>query len=248
MTRPNAQLSEADIEQIWIRVQRIRNGNLSKDSQGKIGIDFNVSKKTISRIALKETWRDITDRLETQEERRHIDVGFIATLPSIPTSLGDLLDSLVAIKNDWCLSFDFPLSWGWYDAWDGVHGVATDGIIMWRDPRLVAFAQTLAASGVNEPPILAGGAHELPTFDLIEIMERPLMAPYKVGESFNVGITSLLTEKNEVVCVQSKFVSLAERHKCQFYQAGSERHYVYLAKAASIRSDPVLLAAIAIME
>lgn len=246
--RPSAQLTEGDVTAIWNRIECIRHGNVEKDSQGRIAIDYGVNKKTINRIATGETWSDVTNKLRQDQENYRKTVVKVDTLPSVPTTLADLCDEAYAAKTSWCLDYERPIHWGFYDAWNGKHSVATDGIILWEDPRLVGLAQKFAESGVNEHPLLASNAEELDTFSLFTVLTRPIGQEYRLGEEFGTGITQLISPQGKVVCVRSKFVKLATKNKCQFRQAGDTLDFVYLTKSKTERSDPVLLAAIAVME
>lgn len=242
------QLTVPDVEKIWDRIQKIRNGNPNKDSQGKIGADYSVSKKTIGRIALKESWKEVTDRLENQDAHSRMSYLDLPALPSVPEEIADLWDYVAKAKVNNILSPESALLWGWYDSWDGKHHVVTDGVIMWDNPRLVELALKLKASNIDELPFLASNAVELPTFALSSVMTLPIGPAYQKGDEFTGGIVQLISEKGGVVCIQSKFFHFAETHKYQLCQAGDSNQIVYLTKSATTRSDPCLLAAIAVME
>lgn len=247
--RPSAQLTEEDVVEIWRRIENIRHGNVAKDSQGKIAADYKVSKKTINRIALRETWGEVTSGIQKKEAERRRGVIKVDTLASVPDHVADLCDSIYAAKTAWGLSYDLPIHWGYYDAWDGKHSVATDGIIIWEDPRLVEFALKVAETKLDDATILASNATELDTFALSSVMTRPVGSDaLKIGETAQNGISHLITPEGVVVCIQTKFVALATKHRCEFRQAGDQLDFVYLMKRQSARGEPVLVAAIASME
>lgn len=53
---PNARLSENDVKEIWALLKK-------GESQVSIGLRYKVSNVTISRIAKKETWSEVTNKL-----------------------------------------------------------------------------------------------------------------------------------------------------------------------------------------
>jgi hypothetical protein len=245
--RPNAQLDSEKVEGIWKRLKRIKQG-YREDSQGEIARDFGVSKKTISRISTQETWRDVTERYDYRLLNEQRAITDIPTLPSVPAELADLHDDLTQQKTLRGLSTELPLHWGWYEAWDGLHGIATDGIVLWEDLLMVELARRAHASGISDHPIYGLNAHELPTFTLIDIMCHPLGEALRVEETFSNGVAKLATADGFVVYLQDKFVRLAKDRKLSIYSADNDPSFVFLTKFVSSRYDPLVEAAIAAME
>jgi len=191
--------------------------------QHTIATDYGVSIKTISRIKRGETWSEITQR-----SRVHYSGAKIPIVTSISDKTLDLLDEVTAIKNHFGFSFDQPIHWGWFDGWDGLHSIASDGIIMWESADLVAYAQKLAQCGIDDSPIWARCAEELPTFDIEDVMTQSVGTIYE--PTMETEETVHLNTKKHSVILHSKFVNIARAMKLDIRVADKTNEYVYFTK------------------
>jgi hypothetical protein len=191
--------------------------------QHVIAASYGVSVKTISRIKRGETWNDVTQRSMV-----HYSGAKIPTITIIPAKTLDLLDEVIAIKNHFGFSFDQPIHWGWFDGWDGLHSIASDGIIMWESADLVAYAQKLAQSGINDSPIWARCAEELPTFDIEDVMTQSVGKIYEPTIETEEAVQLIAYPHS--VFLHSKFVNIARMMKLDIRVANKTNEYVYLTK------------------
>jgi len=195
--------------------------------QRVIAEKFGVSKKTISRINTGETWRDVSLRYNQRSPSTHVQLPNLNIVPVSPET-ADLMDELVGVKNAFCLDFKQPIYWGWFEGWDGVHSVVSDGYIIWESTDLVAYAQKLAATNIEGYPIYADKAEELPTFELEDIMTL------NPGEKYTIDATAgdvvRLVSKDKAVCLRQKYVNLANRMRLDIRVAGKSDDYVYLTR------------------
>lgn len=198
---------------------------------------FDVSKKTISRISDGETWREVSRHYHMCNPVNHV------CLPSISPDVCNLIDEITAIKNHFGFTFHQPLYWGWFEAWDGLHSVTSDGYIIWESTDLVKYAQKIAKSGIREPPVMADQAEELPTFELEDIMSLPVGEKYVVGAC--AGDVAQLIGQNFTVLVKQRYVNIAERMRLDIREAGSRDSIVYLTRnKPKARTDlvPIVIA------
>lgn len=220
-TRPTAVLTEAQVVEIISRLD-------AGEFQHIIAGDYKVSTKTISRIKTGETWSEITQRYRVKDPLAGARLPLVNVVP-VPAITCDLLDKVIAIKNHFGLSFDQPIHWGWFDAYDGLHSVVSDGIIIWESADLVRYAQELAKSSVRKHPVWADLAEELPTFDIETIMTQPVMHKLKPTVEASDGAVQM-TYDNRAILLHTKFVNIAQKMNLDIRLAGSSDEYVYLTK------------------
>lgn len=192
-----------------------------------IAEDFGVSKKTISRINTGETWKDVSMRYNQRKLSAHIRLPSL-NITTIAPEIADLIDEITAVKNNFGFDFKQPLYWGWFDAWDGVHSVVSDGYIIWESADLVKYANRLADTNVEESPVYASRAEELPTFELEDIMTLPIGDKYTIDAT--AGDVVRLTGHKGSIFIRSKYVNIATRLKLDIRMAGKDGNYVYLTK------------------
>lgn len=242
--RPTAVLTEAQVIEI---LRRLNTGEF----QHNIAADYGVSTKTISRIKTGETWSEVTQRFRSRNPLANAILPIVKIVP-LPTETLDLLDEVIAVKNHFGFSFDQPIHWGWFDSWDGLHSVASDGIIMWESADLVKYAQKLALSGVNIHPVWGDMGEELPTFDLEDILTQPVGEKFKVDMETGgaVRLSCQCDEKQHVVFLHQRFANIARRMKLDIRRAGKQEQFVYLTKLKpKSPADPmhVVIACVATM-
>ncbi len=219
INRPTAILTEAQVISILELLE-------DKTPQWKIAEQFKVSKKSINRISTGETWSDISQRYHLKKHP----IQPVCNLVPIPDDIADLLDEVTAVKNHFGFSFKQPLYWGWFDSWDGLHSVASDGFIAWESTDLVTYAQKLAKSGVNDTPIYANLAEEIPTFELENMMSHP------VGDKFTIemdsgNIVRLLDSVGRCIFLHQRYVHLATKMRLEIRRAEDvDDVFVYLTK------------------
>jgi hypothetical protein len=218
--RPTAVLTEAQVIEILNRLD-------TGEFQHLIAASYGVSTKTISRIKTGETWSEITQRYRVRDRLAGAKLPIVQITP-LPTATIDLLDEVIAIKNHFGFSFDHPIHWGWFDAWDGLHSVVSDGIILWESADLVNYAQKLTSCGVNDHPIWAQSAEEMPTFDIEDIMTMPVGEKFKPDMEAD-GAVKLICGSVSIF-LHSKFVNIARRLKLDIRVAGQSEEFVYLTK------------------
>ncbi len=218
--RPTATLTEPQVIEVLNRLD-------AGEYQHVIAKDYGVSTKTISRIKTGETWSEVSQRFRSQHPLANITHPIVHITP-IPAQVIDILDEAIAIKNHFGFDFRQPLHWGWFDGWDGLHAIVSDGIILWESADLVSYAQRLATSGINDHPIWASQAEEMPTFDLEDILTLP------VGEKLNIemetGGVVKLSHKRSQVFLHQRFINIARKMKLDIRLAGNQERFVYLTK------------------
>jgi len=219
-TRPTATLTEPQVIEVLRRLD-------AGEYQHVIAKDYGVSIKTISRIKTGETWNEVTQRFRSKHPLANITQPIIRLMP-VKAETIDTIDTVIAIKNHFGFDFAQPIHWGWFDGWDGLHAIASDGIILWESTDLVHYAQHLAESQIDAHPVWANRAEELPTFDLEDIMTLP------VGDKFDIeleidGIAKLTCNKHQAF-IQQRFINIARKMKLDIRVAGKQEHFVYLTK------------------
>jgi hypothetical protein len=229
--KPTAVLTEAQVIEI---LQRLEAG----EHQQSIATYYKVSTKTISRIKTGDTWSDVTQRYRVRDPWIGSKLPVVRIIPT-PASTIDLIDEVVAVKNHFGLRFEYPIYWGWFNSWDGLHSVVSDGIIMWESVDLVSYAQKLAKSGINESPIWADRTDEIPTFDIEDILTHPIGKKLKID--VETGETVQLSCSNESpIYLHPRFINISKRMKLDIRQAGEQQDYVYLTKLKpKSPSDPM---------
>lgn len=221
VNRPTTVLSEQQVHEILHLLDK-------RVAQWRIAEQFHVSTKSINRISTGETWGDISRRYKLRQNPPKVQ----AADPIIPVAenVANMLDELTAVKNHFALSFKHPVHWGWFDSWDGLHAIATDGYIAWESADLVSYAQRLQASNAVGEPVYADLAEEVPTFDLEHLMS------HLVGNSFSIdtsggGISRLYDVEDHIVFLQQKYVALSVKMQLEIRRAeGSNDAFVYLTK------------------
>jgi hypothetical protein len=208
---------------------------LEQDTQplDEIAQSFGVSAKTVRRIRDGHSWRRVCVRHGRPSQ--HI------ALPIDPHQEPyDLVDSLVAIKSHFALSFKHPLYWGWFESWDGPHALASDGYILWESSDLNKYAQFLSQTGIADPPVLATKSEELPTFELEDLMSQP------VGDKFTVGaISGDIVRLGQSTFIRSKYLDAANRLKLDIRECGEANEYVYLTRSKPRDPEPMVFACVA---
>lgn len=209
-------------DQVLVILDRLKN----KVPHRLIAEEFDISKKTVSRINTAEAWRDVVLRYRSQSPSDHMAIP--NPLLQLAPAYCDLLDEITSIKNHFGLDFKQPIYWGWFDSWDGKHSIASDGFIIWESSDLVAYAKRLIATGVQTDPIWASKAEELPTFELEDIMSLPVGACYVIDRT--VGDIVCMRSPTQKVFLRQKYVSIASRMKLDIREAGDSDLYVYLTR------------------
>ena len=215
LLRPTAVLTE---EQVIIILEMLKN----KIPHHVIAKEFKVSSKTISRISTGETWKEMSSKYKLQ-------IPSQAIMPL--TEYYNLHDEVVAVKNHFGLCFNQPLYWGWFEAWDGLHSVVSDGYIIWESTDLVKFAIKLSNTGIKGHPVWADLAEELPTFELEDIMTQ------SVGNKLHFIDAG----------VPQKYVNIANKMKLEIREGGKETIYLTKRKIRS-KSNPTNIVIACIMK
>jgi len=227
--RPTAILTEANVVKILERLKQ-------KIPHRLIAMEFGVSKKTISRINTGETWREVSLRYGAHPPTQIIIP--VINLVGLSTKFCDLHDEITAIKNHFALSFQQPIYWGWFEGWDGLHSLVSDGYIIWESADLVKYAQKIADTGIKESPVWANKLEELPTFELEHFMTQP------VGERFDVTMEDddivRLAVGHRTVFLREKYVKLAAKMKLEIREAEKRSDIIYLTRnKPKSKSDPM---------
>ena len=221
INRPTAVLTEAQV----ISILELLEASIP---QWKIAEQFGVSKKSINRISTGETWSDVSQRYHLKKHPPKMQP--VCNIIPIPDMVADMLDEVTAVKNHFGFSFKQPIYWGWFNSWDGIHSIASDGYIAWESTDLVAYAQKLANSGVNDAPIYADLAEEMPTFELEDMMIHP------IGDKFTVEMDSgsvvrLIDSVGRAVFLHQRYVHLATKMRLEIRRAEDvDDAFVYLTK------------------
>ena len=228
-TKPTAKLTGGDVKRILDNAKLAPSQRMTQKEMAEC---LQVSMKTISRVLTGQTWRDETQLNKPRDAGRGPASITYKTRQDDAEEMCDFLDDLTAIKNHFALSFDHPLFWGWFDWQDGKHSICSDGFIMWESTSLVNFAQRVKVAEINSHPFFSHKADELPTFEITEIMTKPI-GPKFVTDAEAGGIVRLISEgeKNTVVFLRQKYVALAQKHKMEIRAAGDDPRFVYLTKA-----------------
>jgi hypothetical protein len=190
-----------------LEISRLLDRNISI---GAIAEEFRVGHKTVARIRTGETWSEVTKRTSTVVTNNTV-------LPADP--ILDLMDEAVSVKNHFCLALDRPMDWGYFDWYDGLHSVVTDGYIFWESADLVSLALKL------------NGGKELPTFWLKDLMTQP------IGQ---------VISNNHL---PNKYAAIADSMKLELRQAGTRHDIVYLTRSKTkITADTasVVIACVAV--
>ena len=216
MNRPTAILTESKVLQILERLQKCIPHRL-------IAAEFGVSKQTIDRISGGKSWCNVPRPP--------------AQLVSLPTEFCDIHDEITAIKNHFALSFQQPIYWGWFESWDGMHSVVSDGYIIIESADLVRYAQKIAATQIKGPPIWAEKVDELPTFELESMMTCPIGECYKVDTCGGDIVRLILGAR--AVFIRQKYVNLATKMKLEIRSVCDRTDLVYLTRnKPKSKSDP----------
>jgi hypothetical protein len=215
--RPTAILTESDVIQV---LERLKN----KIPHRLIAQEFGVSKKTISRINTGETWREVSLRYGAQPPAQ----AGAFNLIGLPSEFCDLHDEITAIKNHFALMFQQPIYWGWFESWDGLHSLVSDGYIIFESADLVKYAQKIAATGIKGAPVWSEKLDELPTFELEALMTCAVGEPYKV-DICGGDIARLIGTKGTVI-IRQKYVNVAAKMKLEIREAGDRLDIVYLTR------------------
>ena len=220
---PTAILTESNVMEILDRLQ-------SGIPHRLIAAEFGVSKKTIGRINTGETWREVSLRYGARPPAQ---LGLIG----LSTEFCDLHDEITAIKNHFALAFRQPIYWGWFESWDGLHSLVSDGYIIWESSDLVKYARKIAALGIQGDPVWTEKLDELPTFELEALMTCP------VGEHFTVDTSSgdfaKLTGAGRTIYLRQKYLNIAAKMKLEVREAVGNPSIVYLTRnKPKSKSDP----------
>lgn len=225
--RPTATLTE---EQVVYVLQQLAKPYPERPLQRDLAKELHVSTKTINRINVGDTWKEFSSP-GTLERVIPKTLPAIVQVTHFPEAQLDLDDNAVAVKNHFGFAFSHPINWGWFENWEGVHHIASDGIISWESSALVHFAQKLAQSEINASPILAGLAEELPTFELEDLMTHPIGGVLAFDLDLG-GLIKLLQPPRKYVYLQQSYYSIAQKLKLEIRQAlDSEDNFVYLVKS-----------------
>jgi hypothetical protein len=190
----------------------------------KIAEQFGISKKTVGRINTGETWKEVSMRYNQHVPGQHVHLP-TGTVPSVSPEICDILDELTAIKNHFGFDFNQPLYWGWFESWDGIHSVVSDGYIIWESQDLVKYAKRLIETGIEGAPVYASKAEELPTFELEDLMTQPVGQKYTIDAI--AGDIVRLSGENGSIFLKQKYVNIANRLKLEIRGVGDKDDYVY---------------------
>ena len=217
MTKPTAILTEANVIEILERLKH-------KVPHRLLAAEFGVSKKTISRINTGETWREVSLRFGGQPPTQ-LTTSTIINLAGLSTAFCDLHDELIAVKNHFGLTFRQPLYWGWFEGWDGLHALVSDGYIIWESADLVAYAQKVAATGICESPVWADLVEELPTFELESLMTQPIGKRLTVASAVG-DIVNLVNG----TAIRQRYMTLAANMKLDVREVLGNPSVVYFTR------------------
>lgn len=244
---PSTPLAEEQVIEILVRLLKIQNGNPESDSQSKLAADYRVEKKTISRIKTGATWAHLHRRFFSQVAPAVAVLQKFDSLQEAPEDVHRLVGFLAEAKALYGLSHDLPLHYGRYDWIDGVHVVATDGLITWEQANLFEIAIKAQTSGVIGHPIFCDKAEELPTFALAEMMTKPVGDKFVQPEDLGNGVWRLTGEEGRAIFLQERYMRLVRKLSLDVCQAGAQYEFVYLTKLE--RGDtPTVFAALATLE
>jgi hypothetical protein len=222
-------LTECDVINILARLRENVPHRLIAD-------EFGVSKKTISRINTGETWREVSLRYGL-----HPPPNSVLNLVGLSTEFCDLHDEITAVKNHFALAFQQPLYWGWFEGWDGLHSLASDGYIIWESADLVKYARKLAETGITGSPVWCDKLEELPTFELEAFMTRPIGERYSIDT--NAGDVVRLVSTKHTVVMRQRYVSLAIKMHLDIRECGDDSSCVYLTRnKPKTKNDPMPIA------
>jgi ligand-binding SRPBCC domain-containing protein len=227
---PRRTFTESDVIAILERLQQGIPHRL-------IAKEFEVSKKTISRINTGETWRGVSLRYKLHHPSAP-KITPVINLIGLSTEFCDLHDEITGVKNHFALSFNQPIYWGWFEGWDGLHSLASDGYIIWESADLVNYAQKIANTKLTGSPVWAEKIDELPTFELETFMTQP------VGELFSINnaIDNIvrLTSPAQTILLQQKYVTVATKMRLDIREAGNRSDIVYLTRnKPKSKNDPM---------
>ena len=227
MLRPSATLTEEQVIEILGMLEK-------RVPYAKIAERYEVLIKSISRIASGETWRSVSVRYGAEHSRAH---ATMMPLPSKAEEFCDLCDTIVAVKQHFGFKMDQPLHWGWFEGWDGLHSVTSDGYIVWESKDLVAFAQKLVETKINDYPVFADRAEELPTFELEDLMTKG------VGRSLiptlTLGDVVKISNKQKELYIRAKYANIATQLRLDFREVPGS-NFVYLTKnKPKSKNDPL---------
>lgn len=235
-SKPTAKLTSADVQFMLVNAQLPKDQRLTQKSLAE---RFGVSMKTISRVLTGQTWRDETQINKPKEPHKKPQSIKVKAENNNTEIVCSLLDELVAVKNTFAFIFDKPIHWGWFDWEDGLHCVASDGFILWESADLVDFAQKIHAAQLNCHPFYSSNAKEIGTFDLTELMTKP------IGEKFTIdalcgGIVRLIGEKTKTnIFLRQRYIEQAQKHKLEIRAAGKNSGFVYFTKSKTRFSSDV---------
>lgn len=222
-------LDEEKVSIIKERLARIAQG-LQSDSQAKIARDFNVSIKSISRIAHGETWKHVAPRTEIPAKFLDMAAHFAkfpdeAALPSVDPTLIQSYNGLVTFKKSFCFDASKPLHWGWYEDRDGNKGILTDGVFVLIDTVGELIKYVLLNNTDADPD-----AKEIPTFRLSEIMTEPLGKPLTYETELSSGPVVLVAPDGERMVIAKKFWTFAHQRRYKFHAAGERKDFIYMTQ------------------
>lgn len=247
-------LDDAAVWNILKRLWYIDHNNPNKDTQVQIAADFQVQRKTISRIHNGRAWPKIKAQFDAEHNRKD-EISPIAFVYTFTPGEHKLCATIESIKTALCLNPKKPIDYGQYDWYDGVRSVVTDGTIMWDGgmrvwdkQTLFDFARIVERSAVNVEPCFANKVSELPTSVVGELMTRPPGDFYELFEEFPEGVTSYRSRSGHKVFIHDSFKPLITAQNLKIYQAGKTLDCVYLVKPLPNREDnPFVIACLATM-
>jgi hypothetical protein len=213
-------------------------------SHRTIAEKFGVGRKVVSRIHTGETWREFSHHY-AKEKPDQITIPLLG----LSNDFCDLHDEITAVKNNFGLNYNQPIHWGWFESWDGLHSVVSDGYIIWESSDLVTYAQQLVLTGIKGEPVWADKAEELPSFECEDIMSMPVGGQYTVVSQDN-GIVKL-TRGDRCVYLQQKYVDIAKRMKLDIREVRQKCNLVYFTRLkpkSSLNPTHVVIACASTLE
>lgn len=240
-------LSREDVAYIKEMGLRKEQG-LKSVSQAQLARELGVSEKTISRIIHNKTHKDVAPRVQILDQHRELAAYFAlhpeeAALPHVPEEEVCTGNALIEFKNKYRFDTKRPLFWGWYEDFNGIHGVVSDGVLILLDNTpypFIRFAKHAKEMKLDEAPWFSSKACELPTFALRDLMTEPpglqLFFACDLPEDCVLVVTE---DKAGEYIIKRKFLELADKRGYHLREAGENPGYIYMTqRVKNSPSDP----------
>lgn len=231
-------LTPADILEI------LRQRKELKVPREKVANDFGISKRTVTRICNGESWQSIVNVSPYKPRPK------IKRLNPLPRGYDKIHNEYVNFRRKYGFDFYRPVCWGSYDSWDGLHHVASDGIISWISKRAADEARLIAELGKPEHPFFSDQAHELDTFELSNLMNAPVGEPLVFDLNDFSGIIRYRTVAGRLIFIAEKFVEIAFEKGLTFFEVENNPDNVFVVRLIEGLLDPAdgLIACVAALQ